>query len=78
MKLMSSVIEIVADALDIESDQISEVSSQNDIETWDSLATIQIINSVSGEFDLDIGIQDIGNFTSVERIIQYIETKVGG
>ena len=74
MSISSTVVEIVADILDVDLEMITEKSTQEMFEEWDSLATIQIINSVGDEFGLEIGVNDIDAFVSIKSITAFIES----
>jgi acyl carrier protein len=75
MDILKTVTEIVADVLDLDIENINPASTQQSFEEWDSLATIQIINSVGDDFDIEIGVNDIECFSSIESIIQFVNSK---
>lgn len=75
MNVAESIIEIVSDILDVTIGEVSIETSQMNFEAWDSLATIQIINSVSSEFDMEISINEMEAFTSVKEIIDFVLVK---
>ena len=48
----------------------------NDVEEWDSLAHINLIMEIEGEFDLKFTVDDIVDIKDVGEMIQLIENKV--
>lgn len=73
--IFSQVRSLIADILDIDLDLINLDTTQLDLEIWDSLATIQIMNSISDDFNIEVGLNDIAYFNSVSSIIDFIEKK---
>ena len=55
----SKIIEIFEDILDIENGKINLNSTPEDIEEWDSVATINIIVAIEEEFGIKFKLKDV-------------------
>jgi acyl carrier protein len=55
---------------------IFDAMTANDVEEWDSLAHINLIMEIEGEFDLKFTVDDIVDIKDVGEMIQLIENKV--
>ena len=64
--VMSAVFEV-----DVES--INEDSTQETIENWESIKTLDLVVSLEEEFDVVIPIEEVGNMTSFKYIKNMIE-----
>ena len=64
--VMSAVFEV-----DVES--INEDSTQETIENWESIKTLDLVVSLEEEFDIVIPIEEVGNMTSFKYIKNMIE-----
>ena len=55
------IIEIFTDILDKEEGEITEFSSPEDIDEWDSVATVNLIVAIESEFNIKLRLEDIEN-----------------
>ena len=69
----SKIIEIFEDILDIENGKINLDSTPEDIEEWDSVATINIIVAIEEEFGIKFKLKDIQEAKSVKDFLELIE-----
>lgn len=69
----SKIIEIFEDILDIENGKINLNSTPEDIEEWDSVATINIIVAIEEEFGIKFKLKDIQEAKSVKDFLELIE-----
>ena len=69
------VMEILAEELGVELDQINMNSHLQDDLGADSLAVVEVIMAFEDEFDLKIPEEDTTQLTTVQDIITYIESK---
>lgn len=76
MNVLSRLEEIFRDILDVEDLKLSIDMTQDTLDGWDSFATINIISSVSDEFDFVIETQDLDKFKSIKEIIKVIRSKM--
>lgn len=69
----SKIIEIFEDILDIENGKINLNSTPEDIEEWDSVATINIIIAIEEEFGIKFKLKDVQEIKSVKNFLELIE-----
>ncbi len=73
--IKEKVIEILAEELGVELDEIKMNSNLQDDLGADSLAVVEVIMAFEDEFDLKIPEEDTTQLTTVQDIITYIESK---
>lgn len=58
---------------------LTEVSIQratpDTVESWDSLASITLINVIEEEFEIEIDPEDIEHLVSFEKVLDYVSRK---
>ncbi|MBD1381934.1 acyl carrier protein [Metabacillus arenae] len=74
--ILEKLQEIFRDILDDEKLVITEHTTRDDLEGWDSLGTVSIIAAVSEEFNIKIGINEIDMFKDVNSIVSLIKKKM--
>ncbi len=52
-----------------------KTASQDSVENWDSVAAITLMNLIEEEFGIEMDFEDLGELTSFERILNYLEGK---
>ena len=60
--------DVMAGVFGIDAESINEDSSQDNIEQWDSIKTLDLIVSLEEEFDVSIPIEEVGNMTNFKYI----------
>ena len=65
--------DVMAGVFEIDAATIDENSTQSNIETWDSIKTLDLIVSLEEEFDISIPLEEVGNMTSFNSIKKLIE-----
>ena len=70
----SKIIEIFEEILDIENGKINLDSTPQDIEEWDSVATINIIVAIEDEFGIKFKLKDVQKAKSVKDFLELIKT----
>ena len=73
--MFSKVQEIFRDIFDDSSLLITDSSSPDDIEDWDSLNHIFLISAVQEEFGVKIGLQEMPLINNVGDLINTIQNK---
>ncbi len=73
--MTEKINEIVADILELEADAIDGDASILDDLGADSIAVMEIVMELEGEFDVEVPTEDILNLKSVNDIIKYVESK---
>lgn len=61
--------ELIAEALDIELDEVRPDSSSETLEAWDSLGHLRVILAVEAAFLVRFPTKDIPNLTSVQALV---------
>jgi len=59
------LIELFADELDVEETELSDESSPENIEEWDSLAAVRLVAAIETEFDVRLSTGDIMKMRSI-------------
>jgi acyl carrier protein len=67
------LLNIVAEILDIEVEQLSLESKRNNIEKWDSLGHIQLVAMIEDEFNANILVEEINTINKVSDFIKFIK-----
>lgn len=60
--------DVMAGVFGIDASTINEDSSQDNIEQWDSIKTLDLIVSLEEEFDVSIPLEEVGNMTNFKYI----------
>jgi len=71
--LSSRVRSIVAEALNLDFDEVSSKSTQKEFSEWDSMAYLTILSYIEDEFDISISGENIDKFGSIPQIINEIK-----
>lgn len=74
--ILTKVKEVFEDVLDEENINISETSTADDIEDWDSLTHIQIVVGVEKAFKIRFKAQEISEFKNVGDMLIAIQSKL--
>ena len=70
--ILSQVRSIVAEALNLELDEVHSNASQKDFSAWDSMTYLTIVSNIEDEFDLLISGENIEKFGSIPQIMEEI------
>jgi len=62
---------------DDESIELSDGTSAEDIEDWDSLEQINLIVAIQDEFKIKFNIEEVNSMKDVGEIVNYILKKIG-
>jgi acyl carrier protein len=60
---------LVAEVLGLAEADVTNATSSETVADWDSLAVMNLLMSVEGEFAVAVSPEDVANFTSVESIV---------
>lgn len=72
-EILEKLQTIYKEQLDDESLVITEESSANNVDGWDSLSHIQLISAIEDEFDISFSSKEIMNWKNVGEMITSIE-----
>ncbi len=67
--------EIFCDVLDLDEIELTDETTANDIEEWDSLAQIQLVVAIEKAFGLKFNSQEIVNWKNVGDMVMSIQNK---
>lgn len=73
--LSTKVKEIVAIALHLSADLITDQLTMADVDTWDSLQHMNLIASLEQEFGIELTFEEIVSMQSVGEIKRVLESK---
>jgi acyl carrier protein len=76
--MLQAVKEILSDTLEIDIESITVDSSQSTIKEWDSLRHLNLIVEIEDKFNVSFEPEEIGEMTSVEKILNYLNLKTNG
>jgi|TARA_B110000495_G_C23038048_1_gene620851 acyl carrier protein len=66
--LSRKVFEIVADVLNTKLEVLSDDTTQADIETWDSLNSLLLVNEIEKDFDVKFTIDEVIKIEKISDI----------
>lgn len=69
MTLEETVIEKVAEVLELEPGVLGPESASNEIEAWDSMGAMQILFLLQSEFGIELGPNQMEELTSIPKIL---------
>lgn len=74
---LSKIQDVFRDILENEEIVLTESTTSNDIEEWDSLSHIQLIVAIEEEFDIEFTSQAIVSWKNVGDMVDYIIASKG-
>lgn len=75
-EILQKVNEIFWDVFDDESIIVTEETTAEDIEDWDSLTHITLITEIENEFDFKFGMKDVLGMENVGEMLDIIEKTI--
>ena len=60
---------------DLPADRIRS-ATQDSVPNWDSVAAITLMNLIEEEFNVQLEFDDLGELTSFEKIVAYVDGKL--
>lgn len=76
MNTLEKLNEIFIEELENPAIKLTEATTANDIEEWDSLAHIQLVFTIEKAFNIRFTNQEITSFKSVGELVKSINNKV--
>ena len=67
---------IISDIFDIKQHEITNESSMENIEKWDSLGHLKLIIAIEKEFGVSLGTVEMIELTSFTKIILYLKDSI--
>ena len=71
----SKVVDIIKDVFDNDDLEISNDTVAKDVEGWDSINHLQLINEIEDEFDITFSMSEVQGFSNVGELVDYISKK---
>lgn len=65
--------DVMSAVFEVDADSINEESSQDNIENWESIKTLDLIVALEEEFGVTIPLEEVGNMTNFKYIKLMIE-----
>ena len=65
--------DVMSAVFEVEAESINEESSQDNIENWESIKTLDLIVALEEEFGVTIPLEEVGNMTNFKYIKLMIE-----
>jgi acyl carrier protein len=75
MNVFEKLQEIMANALEIPASAITQETTMDEIEEWDSLGHVHIMVALEQAFDLYMDVDDFAEIDSVPAILQYLKSE---
>lgn len=75
-EIFKQLNEVFCEVFDDESIKISDKTTANDIEDWDSLMHITLILAVEEQFDIKFEMKDIVSMKNVGEMVDIIEEEI--
>lgn len=72
MTTEDTIKKIIAEALEVDVEKITDDLAINDIPEWNSIGNLAIINALEDKLDISFPIDDLFELTSVEGIVEEI------
>tara|TARA_B110000046_G_scaffold172321_1_gene193976 strand:- start:149 stop:379 length:231 start_codon:yes stop_codon:yes gene_type:complete len=66
---------ILSDVFEVKENEITELLTKDDFDSWDSLRQMDLVVSLEEEFDFQLEIEDIVRLDSVKEIINVLNSK---
>lgn len=71
--MQDKLMDIIADALDIDKNRLSLDTQKSEIEEWDSLGHLIILSMVESEFNIKIPFEKVNEINKIEDFLEYIK-----
>lgn len=63
--MSDKLIDLFADELDVDPSQLSDESSPDTVENWDSLAAVRLVAAIESEFDVRLSTKEMMKMRSI-------------
>ncbi len=78
MDILEQIGQVLADVFDDDELTVTEETTAEDVDGWDSFAQMQIIAGVEEAFDIHFTIEEVVGFKSVGDMVQAVREHVQG
>ncbi len=73
--MKEQILEIAASVFEVDVKDISEKSSPNELENWDSITQMNLIVTIEETFDIEFDDDDVMNIENIQSIIEIASSK---
>jgi acyl carrier protein len=74
--VLKQLKEVFVDVLEKEDIELTDNTSANDIEEWDSLAHIRLVVAIENKFNLHFSSREIQSWENVGEMVESIKSKI--
>ena len=75
-EILSTISSVFADTLDEENVTLTEATTADDVEGWDSLTHVQLVVAVEKKFKIRFSAKEIQSWKNVGEMIDSISSKI--
>ena len=75
--ILARVQDVFRAELDDDNLAVALDTRQKDLKAWDSLAHIRLVSGIESEFDIQFGLAEIEQITSVRQFVDLIKDRAG-
>ena len=76
-EILSQITDIMRDVFDEDDLEVSEETSAEDVEEWDSLSHVRLIVAIERKFGFKFKNSEIESLKNVGDLVNMVETKAG-
>lgn len=76
-QIFEKIVEICKDVFENDELKITDTTSSTDIEEWDSLTYLSLINDIQDMFDITFTLDEIINFKNVGELMDVLIKYIG-
>ena len=77
MDILKKLEDIFRDIFDDENIILTDKTTANDIEDWDSLAQINLIVAIKKEFKIEFDLEEVSTYKNVGDMVKAVKKKIG-
>ena len=66
---------LLSDCFSIPLDQVKDDLTKDDVPSWDSLATVNLVSELESEFDVNFDVSDIVMLRTYQIIVESLKSK---
>lgn len=77
MDILKKLEDIFRDVFDDENIILTDETTANDIEDWDSLAQINLIVAIKKEFKIEFDLEEVSTYKNVGDMVKAVKKKIG-
>lgn len=70
---MEEFLSFIADILEVDKSTLSLETSQDDVETWDSLMQLRLLGEIEAKYGVMISMEQISTIKKLNDFYQYIK-----